>query len=302
MSTIEKTFSSGEVIIKEGDSGNSFFQILEGNATVYKNYGKDDQVKLTVLTPGQYFGEMAVIETYPRSSTVVADGDVKVVEIPGEELNTYYRENPDEIVSIMKHLGNRLKQLTADYNEAKGLFTDIEKGAVEKKSDSILTKLKKHISFYMSGKGNLSKPSAEALRESKDVVSKGGIENVETYSKGQIIFKQGEVGKCMYMVHGGIIGIYSNYGKDNEVKLTELFPVECFGEMGMISDESRSATAVALTDDTTVEIIYADDLKDLIITYPVKVDMILRHLSHRLRNLTYDYFTTCKDLYELYNK
>ena len=302
MSTIEKTFSNGEVIIKEGDSGNSFFQILEGTATVYKNYGKDDQVKLTVLTPGQYFGEMAVIETYPRSSTVVADGDVKVVEIPGEDLNTYYRENPDEIVSIMKHLGNRLKQLTADYNEAKGLFTDIEKGAVEKKSDSILTKLKKHISFYMSGKGNLSKPSAEALRESNDVVSKGGIENVETYSKGQIIFKQGEVGKCMYMVHGGIIGIYSNYGKDNEVKLTELFPVECFGEMGMISDESRSATAVALTDDTTVEIIYADDLKDLIITYPVKVDMILRHLSHRLRNLTYDYFTTCKDLYELYNK
>lgn len=302
MSTIEKTFSNGEVIIKEGDSGNSFFQILEGTATVYKNYGKDDQVKLTVLTPGQYFGEMAVIETYPRSSTVVADGDVKVVEIPGEDLNTYYRENPDEIVSIMKHLGNRLKQLTADYNEAKGLFTDIEKGAVEKKSDSILTKLKKHISFYMSGKGNLSKPSAEALRESKDVVSKGGVENVETYSKGQIIFKQGEVGKCMYMVHGGIIGIYSNYGKDNEVKLTELFPVECFGEMGMISDESRSATAVALTDDTTVEIIYADDLKDLIITYPVKVDMILRHLSHRLRNLTYDYFTTCKDLYELYNK
>ena len=302
MSTIEKTFSNGEVIIKEGDSGNSFFQILEGTATVYKNYGKDDQVKLTVLTPGQYFGEMAVIETYPRSSTVVADGEVKVVEIPGEDLNTYYRENPDEIVSIMKHLGNRLKQLTADYNEAKGLFTDIEKGAVEKKSDSILTKLKKHISFYMSGKGTLSKPSAEALRESKDVVSKGGVENVETYSKGQIIFKQGEVGKCMYMVHGGIIGIYSNYGKENEVKLTELFPVECFGEMGMISDESRSATAVALTDDTTVEIIYADDLKDLIITYPVKVDMILRHLSHRLRNLTYDYFTTCKDLYELYNK
>ena len=302
MSATEKKFSNGEIIIKEGDSGNSFFKILEGTATVYKNYGKDDQVKLTVLTPGQYFGEMAVIETYPRSSTVVADGDVKVVEIPGEDLNTYYRENPDEIVSIMKHLGNRLKQLTADYNEAKGLFTDIEKGAVEKKSDSILTKLKKHISFYMSGKGNLSKPSAEALRESKDVVSKGGVENVETYSKGQIIFKQGEVGKCMYMVHGGIIGIYSNYGKDNEVKLTELFPVECFGEMGMISDETRSATAVALTDDTTVEIIKVDDLKDLISTYPVKVDMILRHLSHRLRNLTYDYFTTCKDLYELYNK
>ena len=302
MSTIEKTFSNGEVIIKEGDSGNSFFQLLEGNATVYKNYGKDDQVKLTVLVPGQYFGEMAVIETYPRSSTVIAEGDVKVVEIPGDDLNTYYRENPDKLVSIMKHLGSRLKELTDDYNEARGLFTDIESGKTEAKSDSILTKIKKHISFYMTGKGNLSKPSAEALRERKDAVTADSVKNVENYTKGQIIFKQGETGKCMYMVHGGIIGIYSNYGKDNEVKLTELFPVECFGEMGMISDEARTATAVALTDDTTVEIIYADDLKDLIITYPVKVDMILRHLSHRLRNLTYDYFTTCKDLYELYNK
>ena len=110
MSTIEKTFANGEVIIKEGDIGNNFFQILEGNAGVYKNYGLEDQVKLTVLVPGQYFGEMAVIESYPRSSTVVAESDVKVVEIPADNLNSYFVERPDEILAIMKHLGSRLKE------------------------------------------------------------------------------------------------------------------------------------------------------------------------------------------------
>lgn len=301
MSTIEKTFGNGEIIIKEGDIGESFFQITDGKAVVYKNYGQPDQVKLTVLEAGQFFGEMAVIEAYPRSTTVVADGEVKVFETPGEELNTYYRENPVMIVAIMKNLGKRLKELTDDYNEARGLYTDANAGDAQKK-DSLVDKIKKHISFYMLGKGKIAKPSAEAVRESAEKINGSGSSNVESYKKGDIIFKQGETGKCMYLVHGGRVGIFSNYGADNEVKLTELYPVECFGEMGVVSEDARTATAVAQTDDTYVEIIRADDLEDLIITHPVKVDMILRHLSHRLRSLTYDYFTSCKELYELYNK
>ncbi len=302
MSAIEKTFTNGEIIIKEGDSGNTFFQILSGKVGVYKNYGKDDQVQIAILEQGQYFGEMAVIENYPRSSSVVAEGDVTVDEIAAEELNEYISQNPDKILTIMKLLGDRIKNMTDDYNEAKKILDGVRKANSSSNYDSFFANMTKQ-SIYLTAKNfRLERPSAESLREAAEAVSKQAAEKVITYPYGTIIFKQGEVGKCMYMVHGGIIGIYSNYGKDNEVKLTELFPVECFGEMGMISDESRSATAVALTDDTTVEIIYADDLKDLIITYPVKVDMILRHLSHRLRNLTYDYFTTCKDLYELYNK
>jgi CRP-like cAMP-binding protein len=44
MSTIERTISSGEVIIREGDEGNTFFQLLEGKVGVYNNYGQEDQV------------------------------------------------------------------------------------------------------------------------------------------------------------------------------------------------------------------------------------------------------------------
>ena len=185
MSTIEKTFGNGEVIIKEGDIGNSFFKIISGNAVVYKNYGQPDQVKLTVLEPGQFFGEMAVIETYPRSSTVVADGDVKVVETPGEELNSYYREDPKMILAIMKHLGDRVRELTADYNEARGLFND--NGAAEvKQNDSLMAKLKKHIDFYLSGKGNISKPSAEAVREKAEAITGTESSNIECYKKGSV--------------------------------------------------------------------------------------------------------------------
>ena len=296
MSTIDKIFADGEVIIKEGNQANSFFQIKEGSAIVYKSYGQTDQVKLTDLQPGQYFGEMAVIESYPRSSTVVANGEVKAVEIPVEELNNYFTENPDEIINIMKHLGNRVRELTADYDDAKKLLADIKTSGTE--NESLLALIQKHLGWFKSNKG-FEKPSAEALRESSDKVSSN---NVESYRKGTIIFKQGETGNCMYFVHGGTIGIYSNYGTDQQNKLTELYPVACFGEMGMIAGEVRSATAVADSDDTYVEIIRAEDLEELFKTCPVKIDMILRHLSYRLRSLTYDYFNTCKEIAEVYGK
>jgi CRP-like cAMP-binding protein len=297
MSTIDKIFADGEVIIKEGDQGNSFFQIKEGSAIVYKSYGQTDQVKLTDLKPGQYFGEMAVIESYPRSSTVIANGEVKAVEIPVEELNSYFTENPDEIINIMKHLGNRVRELTADYDDAKKLLSDIKTSGTE--NESLLALIQKHLGWFKSNKG-FDKPSAEALRESAEKVSKLEAKNIESYKKGTIIFKKGEVGKCMYLVHGGSVGIYSNYGEDDQIKLTELYPVACFGEMGMISEEARSATAVSESDDTYVEIIRPDDLEEMFKTSPVKVDMILRHLSYRLRSLSYDYFKICQELIENY--
>ena len=293
MSTIEKTFANGEIIIKQGDLGHSFFQLLEGSAQVYLNYGEADQVKLTELVPGKYFGEMAVIESYPRSTTVVAGEGAKVIEIEADELKEYFAQYPEKIIDIMMCLGNRLKELTADYDEAKQVLAGMKDPSADK--SSFAAAIAKHLNWFKASKKAIDKPSAEALREAAEKVgqNKGDI---ESYKKGTVIFKQGEVGKYMYILHGGNVGIYTNYGAADQVKLTQLFPVACFGEMGMISDDARSATAVSESDDTYVEVIRAEDLSGLFETCPVKIEMIMRHLSYRLRSLTYDYFNTCKEI------
>ncbi|MBR5386190.1 MAG: cyclic nucleotide-binding domain-containing protein [Clostridiales bacterium] len=299
MDSIKKTYVNGEIIIKEGDIGNSFFQLLSGSAGVYVNYGEADQVKLTVLNEGQYFGEMAVIEAFPRSSTVVAEGSVEAIEIPGSELNTYFTENPDKIIELIKHIGNRLRALTDDYDEAKAILKKIENPDEDKSNETFLTKLAKHIGFYKLAKVDLTAPSAEALREQSKDLSKG--ETTATYPKGTIIYKKGEVSNCMYILHSGSVGIYYNYGEANELMLTELLPVAFFGEMGMLAGKERSATAVAKSNETYLEIVRLEDLESMFKTSPVKVDMILRHLSYRLRSLTIDYFNTCKKISEAYS-
>ena len=298
MSTIEKTFSNGEIIIKEGDAGNTFFQLLEGKAGVYKNYDQADQVQIAVLEQGQYFGEMAVIENYPRSTSVVAEGDVKVVEIAAEELNDYLTQNPDKIIEIMKLLGKRIQAMTDDYNQAKKALDEVRKASSNAKYDGFFNSMINRSIFLTSKNFRLEQPSAEEVRQAAEKVSKQNAAAGETYPYGRIIFKQGEVGTCMYIVHSGSVGIYSNYGAVDELKLTVVSPVACFGEMGMILEEARSTTAVSEENDTQVEIIRAEDLAGLFNSCPAKIELILKNLSYRLRSITYDYFKACKEIYD----
>ena len=64
----------------------------------------------------------------------------------------------------------------------------------------------------------------------------------------------------------------------------------------MIDGEPRSATAVTLEKDTTIEVIAPEDLEELFEKNPVKVWMIFAHLSNRLRNLTRDFEKVCGEL------
>ena len=299
MSTFERTFNGGEVIIREGDSGNTFFQLLEGRVGVFKNYDKADEVQVAVIEPGQYFGEMAVIENYPRSSTVVAIGDVKVVEIPAEALNEYFTQNPDKILSIMEVFGSRIKKMTDDCNEAKKALDDVRRTNSRDKYLGFFAQMAQQSIYLTSKNFRLERPSAEELRAASKLIQSS--EDGETYNYGTIIFKEGDIGKCMYILHSGKVGIYSKYGQVDELKLQEVEPVACFGEMEMLTGEGRDTTAVAEEGDTRVEIINADSLPSLFQSSPAKIDMILKSLSYRLRSITYDYFKACKEIYDFNN-
>ena len=108
MGLAEKTFKKGEIIIKEGEVGKTLFFINEGKAGVYVDYGKKNPFRLGFVEAGEFFGEMAILEAYPRSATVVAERNISVIEIPGDDMNSFFSENPDQIIALMKLLGSRI--------------------------------------------------------------------------------------------------------------------------------------------------------------------------------------------------
>ncbi len=290
----EIVYGAGTVIFKEGDDAENFFQIVEGTAGAYLHYGEEDERKLRDMEAGQFFGEMAVVEAWPRSATVVAETELKVIEIPENALNDYFTQQPDKILVLMKQIGARIRSMTEDYDEVRTFIREKDE-AVEKKPEGFFAKLKK----YRRDAAMLklaSVRSEESLLKMKyyGKTAETGLP-LATYNEGQIIFREEEIGIYMYMIQHGSVGIYTGYATPKQEKLTTLYTDSFFGEMGMIEHEKRSATAVVEEDETILEIIRPEDLERLFKTNPAVVDMILTHLSSRLRRLTKDYVQACED-------
>ena len=290
----ERNFTKGQVIFREGDLGENFYHIAEGKAGVYLHYGEADEKKLTDMLPGQYVGEMAVINTWPRSATVVAEEDLKALEIGENELNEYFTQYPDKILSIMKQIGGRIRTLTEEYEEVTAFLKE-KQDAAAPKNDGFLAKMRKYREISEAAKKAKIRSAEEEIPIGTFTHSDAGPLPVVEYSKGTIIFRQGEVGNYMYAVEAGSVGIYTNYGTSLEKKLTDLYANSFFGEMSLLDMEPRSATAVAEEDGTVVEIIRPEDLEKLFQSNPMEVDMILSHLSNRLRKLTKDYAKACEE-------
>lgn len=69
-------YSHGELIIREGDVGDYFYILEEGQATCYKQTERDKPpVLVTTLQPGAYFGEIALLTKHPRQATIYAKGE-----------------------------------------------------------------------------------------------------------------------------------------------------------------------------------------------------------------------------------
>ena len=293
---VEKLFNEGEIIFRQGEIGKCFYQIEEGAVGIFVNYDSDDPEKLTDLRRGSYFGELAVIECYPRSDTAVALADnTKVTEISSGELNEYLEGDPDKALALMNYIGKRLRELTDDYNEAEELLDELRIKVKKDESDGFFKKIRKFSKFF-GGKEKVEKSVEEQIREKG---LEGYSAKTEIFPRGTIIFKEGESGNCMYGIHWGRVGIFLNYGEEDETLLTYLYTNDFFGEMGLVSGQPRSATAVVLEPDTVVEIIEEKDLKELFEKNPPKASMIIAHLSHRLRRLTDDYMEDCKLLHEI---
>ncbi len=301
MAIAEKMIKRGEIIIKEGDIGKSFFQLIEGRAGVYADYDKKEPFRLAILEAGEFFGEMAILEAYPRSATVVAESNCQVIEIPESDMEKYFRENPDTVIQLMKHLGSRVQAMANDYAEAEQLLKEMRESDAGK-NKSLFSKIKKHMNMYQSNKNKITAPSAEALREEFEKIKGQETGEMKTYSKGMIIFKEGKIDNCMYILHEGTVGMYNNYRSREEEKIAEAQAITFFGEMGIISDEPRAVSAVAEAGGATVETVHPEDLEAMARKCPVKAVMILRHLSYKLRRLNIDFIDACKEITETYNK
>ena len=122
--------------------------------------------------------------------------------------------------------------------------------------------------------------------------------DIRTFQKGDVIFRQGERGECMYVIISGTIGIYKEFETSHESKIAELSNGDFLGEMELVESMPRSATAVVLSDAAELDRITDDNYLDFFTENPVQVYLIMKQLSERLRETTKNYADACRTVYE----
>ena len=115
--------SKGNVLFAEGDEGDHLYVIVEGKLKLGTSSGDGRENLLSILGPGEMFGELSLFDPGPRTSTATAVTDAKLLSLGHKELIPWLAQNPEVALHLLARLAQRLRRT----NEAVGdlVFSDV---------------------------------------------------------------------------------------------------------------------------------------------------------------------------------
>ena len=101
-----RAYAAGDTVVREGAPASALYIILSGKVHVERAEG--DGAAVAYLGPGDFFGELALIEEHPRSATVVADEPTDCILFVAWEFTALLKEYPEMAIPLMNALIGRL--------------------------------------------------------------------------------------------------------------------------------------------------------------------------------------------------
>ncbi len=113
-----KSYQKGEVVVREGENGDSMYVIQEGTVEVYQERS-NKEIHLAYLSEGDFFGEMAIFEREKRSASVRAVDEARILTIDRKNFLKRIHEDPSLAFHIVQNLSNRIRLLDAKHSQIK---------------------------------------------------------------------------------------------------------------------------------------------------------------------------------------
>jgi len=103
-----RDFAAGSVLFEEGQPGEYMYVVQTGEVEIRRQVGETERV-LAILPPGEFFGEMAILNGRPRSATAVCKTAARLLVIEGKTFEAMMRARPEIALRIIKALATRLE-------------------------------------------------------------------------------------------------------------------------------------------------------------------------------------------------
>jgi len=246
-------FAAGETLFVEDEKAKGglfgkrsiarMYYVVEGEVALAKG-GK----ALDVVKAGEVFGEMALVTERPRSATATAKSDTEAISLDRAELQAAFAQSPEFALMLMSVMFDRLRFLAARLAARKDAITN---GAREA---SVFDRA-------MLAQFEEALPRAATVRHWADTN----------------IMREGQTGAFMYVVKSGRVAIAI---RGNVVEVVQ--PGGIFGEMALVDQSPRTASAATLTESELLQV-DRPSLLAAVKAQPAFAMAMLRAVADRLR-------------------
>jgi CRP/FNR family cyclic AMP-dependent transcriptional regulator len=107
---VRKRFPKNTIVFSKGDESDSLYIVCSGKAHVIARDEHGREIVLSVIGPGEYFGEMAAMDGAPRSATIVTKEPSEILVIKRENFRRALSTDPDVMLSLLKVFLERLRK------------------------------------------------------------------------------------------------------------------------------------------------------------------------------------------------
>lgn len=271
MRPVDKTFRKGEVIIKQGHHGRTFYVIRQGMVEVIKTQ-RDREVVIATLGPNEFFGEMSLIDEAEdkRSATVRAVEDTTVTIMVKEHFDKYLGQLSPGVRNLLNKLTSRLRETNQLLDAQDGEEVDPES---DKAIEASLT--------------------LDELEQARDHAVDISLLDKKVPA-GRTLLKEGDAGYCGFIVRKGRLEV-SRTVKGRKVVLGILSENDIVGESALFNKVDRNATVTAL-EDSELLVFGKRDVINMTRRSPLELFMIMDSMSLKLDRINESYGKSLIDL------
>lgn len=288
------TFKKDAYIIVEGKANADYFYIIRsGKVRISKEVKLVEEDEASVLEPGDFFGVVSTMSSHSHIETAQAMSDVSLIQVHREQYGILIERNAPVAMKIIQGFSKKVRTLDEALTkltfknsvdaDANYLFKVAEYYARQSKYNQAYYSYYQYVKHCPQGS---SVPAArERMAKIKPYAKVAYLEVpadefTRTYPKDTMIFSEGQPGNELYILQKGSVKI-SKIVDEKEVLLAILKPGDIFGEMSLIENKPRSASADAYEDAVLLAVNRAN-FQRMVTTQPQIISRLTTLLAERI--------------------
>ena len=287
-------FKKGAYIIVEGkQKADCFYIIRSGKVSISKEVEVVEEEGGNILAPGDFFGVVSTMSSHSHIETAQAITDVTLIAVRREQYGLLIERNAPVAMKIIQQFSKKMRYLDAALARLTLKSGDSEDIAhLFRVAEYYARQSQYNLAYYAYHQYIVNSPRGQNVNVAKERMGKirpyakavyldiQGEEFTRSYPRNTMIFSEAQPGKEMYIIQKGSVKI-TKIQNDNEVMLALLKAGDMFGEMSLLEDKPRSASAIA-HEDTVLMAVNKANFTRMVSNQPQLISKLTMILSERI--------------------